>query len=76
MVDGRIDALEVALQEYAVLSGDGLPMRFAYRLLGAEDKYSLYRLLKKSALQGHKREKRTVVPRRELFIVYFGSLYK
>ncbi|MDN3449188.1 nuclease-related domain-containing protein [Planococcus sp. APC 3906] len=71
-----IDAHEVALQEYAVLFGEELATQFAYRLLGVEDKYLLYRLLEKSALQGDKRGKRWIVPRRELLMEYFGAIYK
>lgn len=69
------DAHEVALQEYAVLFGTEMPTKFAYRWLGVEDKYSLYRLLEKSALQGNERGKRWIVPRRELLKAYFGAIY-
>ncbi|MGK7377880.1 nuclease-related domain-containing protein [Planococcus sp. 1R117A] len=70
------DAHEVTLQEYAVLFGEELPTHFAYRLLGVEDKYLLYRLLENSALQGNERGKRWVVPRRELLQTYFGRIYR
>lgn len=69
------DAHEVTLQEYAVLFGAELPTNFAYRLLDIEDKYLLYRLLEKSAMQGNERGKRWIVPRRELLETYFGSVY-
>ena len=71
-----IDAHEVALQEYAVLFGDELPTQFAYRLLGVEDKYLLYRLLENSALQGHERGKRWIVPRKEILQAHFSAIYK
>lgn len=70
------DAHEVALQEFAVLFGEELPTQFAYRLLGVENKYLLYRLLEKSALQGHERGKRCIVQRRELLMEYFSAVYK
>ncbi|PSL35133.1 nuclease-like protein [Planomicrobium soli] len=70
------DAHEVTLQEYAVLFGRELPTRFAYQLLRVEDKYLLYRLLEKSALQGNERGKRWIVPRVELLEAYFSSIYR
>jgi hypothetical protein len=70
------DAHEVTLQEYAVLFGGELPTQFAYRLLGVEDKYLLYRLLERSALQGNERGKRWIVPRFELLEQYFSSVYR
>ncbi|RNF40948.1 nuclease-related domain-containing protein [Planococcus salinus] len=70
------DAHEVTLQEFAVLFGEELPTGFAYRLLGVEDKYVLYRLLEKSALQGNERGKRWIVPRPELLEAYFRAVYR
>ncbi|MGH2318250.1 nuclease-related domain-containing protein [Planococcus sp. SE5232] len=70
------NAHEVALQEYAVLFGSELDTGLAYRLLGVEDKYILYRLLEKTAPRGDKRGKRRIVENRELLHAYFGRVYR
>lgn len=70
------DAHGVTLQEYAVLFGAELDTRLAYRLLGVENKYILYRLLEKTAIQGDVRGKRQIVEDRELLRDYFGRIYR
>ncbi|MDN3438181.1 nuclease-related domain-containing protein [Planococcus sp. APC 3900] len=70
------DAHEVALQEYAVLFGDKIDTGLAYRLLGVENKYVLYRLLQGSAIQGDVRGKRQIVEDRQLLREYFGRIYR
>ena len=70
------DAHEVTLQEYALLFGNELDTRLAYRLLGVENKYILYRLLEKSAPQSDIRGKRRIVEDRGLLREYFGRIYR
>ncbi|ANU23587.1 nuclease-related domain-containing protein [Planococcus donghaensis] len=70
------DAHEVTLQEYAVLFGSELDTRFAYRLLGVENKYVLYRLLEKSAPKSRIRGKRQIIESRELLREYFSRIYR
>lgn len=70
------DAHEVTLQEYALLFGCELDTGLAYRLLGVKNKYILYRLLEKTALQSNMRGKRQIVENRDLLRDYFGRVYR
>lgn len=70
------DAHKVALQEYAVLFGETLDTQVAYRLLGIENKYTLYRLLKTSAPKSDRRGKRCIVEDRNLLRDYFRQIYR
>ena len=70
------DAHEVTLQEYALLFGSQLDTQLAYRLLGVDNKYVLYRLLEKSALQREQRGKRQIVENRERLRDYFSRVYR
>lgn len=70
------NAHEVTLQEYAVLFGNKLDTASAYRLLSIENKYILYRLLEKTALQSNVRGKRRIVENRELLRAYFSRVYR
>ena len=70
------DAHEVTLQEYAVLFGSKLDTASAYRLLGIQNKYTLYRLLEKTALQSKVRGKREILENRELLHTYFSRVYR
>ncbi|WP_203339780.1 nuclease-related domain-containing protein [Planococcus beijingensis] len=70
------DAHQVTLQEYAVLFGESLDTQLAYRLLGVENKYTLYRLLKTAAPQSNVRGKRRIVEDRDLLRGYFGKIYR
>ncbi|ANU12821.1 hypothetical protein B481_3160 [Planococcus halocryophilus Or1] len=70
------DAHEVTLQEYALLFGRDLDTRLAYRLLGVENKYVLYRLLEKSAPKSQTRGKRRIIENRELLREYFSRVYR
>lgn len=70
------DAHEVTLQEYALLFGSQLDTQLAYRLLGVDNKYVLYRLLEKSALQGEQRGERQIVENRERLRDYFSRVYR
>lgn len=69
------DAHEVTLQEYALLFGNELDTKLAYRLLGVKNKYVLYRLLEKTALQSNVRGKRQILENRELLREYFSHVY-
>ncbi|MBT2569165.1 NERD domain-containing protein [Planococcus sp. ISL-110] len=70
------DAHRVTLQEYALLFGGELDTGTAYRLLGIKNKYILYRLLEKTALQSGKRGTRRIVEDRDLLRDYFGRVYR
>jgi len=69
------DAHEFALQEYSVLFGSELKTEFAYKWLGIENKYVLYRLLENSTIKTNQRGTRFIIENKSLLIDHFKESY-